>query len=98
MSGRSPYMVLGVDRNATAAEIRAAYRRRVKETHPDLAGGAGEAFLELQAAFRALVDPSTRDRVDDPDGASGLSDGQEALERRKAQLKRRRARVSKLYD
>lgn len=44
--------ILGVDRNATDEEIRAAYRQRVKETHPD-AGGSEEEFLKVQAAFEA---------------------------------------------
>lgn len=42
--------VLGVDQNASRAEIDAAYRRRVKETHPD-GGGSDNDFIELTEAY-----------------------------------------------
>lgn len=34
--GTSPYKVLGVERDATRAEIRAAYVEKMKEIHPDV--------------------------------------------------------------
>lgn len=43
--------VLGVD--ADAEEIRRAYRRRVKETHPDL-GGSEAAFRRVRRAYERL--------------------------------------------
>jgi hypothetical protein len=46
--------VLGVGRDATAAEIRAAYRRAAKLAHPDL-GGSSEAFRRVQAAVDGLL-------------------------------------------
>jgi curved DNA-binding protein CbpA len=46
--------VLGVGRDATAAEIRAAYRKAAKLAHPDL-GGSSEAFRRVQAAVDALL-------------------------------------------
>lgn len=45
--------VLGVTPNATDAEVKSAYHRRVKETHPD-AGGSAEAFREVQEAYETL--------------------------------------------
>lgn len=61
---RSAYEILGVDRNASIAEIRRAYRSRARETHPDQARGgseaAHEAFLALRAAYRILVDADAR--------------------------------------
>ena len=47
-------VVPGVGRDATAAEIRAAYRRAAKLAHPDL-GGSSEAFQRVQAAADALL-------------------------------------------
>jgi curved DNA-binding protein CbpA len=45
---------LGVSLDATHDEIRTAYLRRAKETHPDL-GGSHEKFIEVKAAYEALV-------------------------------------------
>lgn len=44
--------ILGVDQHATSDEIRAAYYRRAKETHPD-AGGNSDEFRRVQEAFEA---------------------------------------------
>jgi len=57
------YAVLGVDRNSTEAEIKAAHRRRVKETHPDI-GGDAEEFKLVQAAYEVLGNPASRKRYD----------------------------------
>lgn len=45
--------VLGVDRRADDAEIRRAYRNRVKEVHPDR-GGDEEDFKRVTAAYERL--------------------------------------------
>jgi len=50
----SPFDVLGVDPDADEDEIERAYRRRVKEAHPDQ-GGSTEAFREVRAAYERLV-------------------------------------------
>ncbi len=57
------YKVLGIDRGATEAEIRDAYRRRARETHPDVGGDAAE-FQAVQAAYETLSDPSRRRAYD----------------------------------
>lgn len=52
-----PYEVLGLDRNATDADVRAAYLRLVKKHHPDKNPGdkASEwIFKEVQCAYEAL--------------------------------------------
>ena len=49
----SAHAVLGVRPNDTQETIRQAYRRRVKETHPDQ-GGDPDDFLQVQAAGREL--------------------------------------------
>src|SRR5580765_4680129 len=57
-----PYRVLGLGRGASADEIRRAYRRLVKENHPDSAGEkALPRFLAIQAAYETLAGgPSIR--------------------------------------
>ncbi|NQV61849.1 MAG: J domain-containing protein [Alphaproteobacteria bacterium] len=62
-----PYDILGVDRTASAEQIRAAYRRLAKQSHPDLHPGdkAAEArFKQVNAAYTLLSDPEKRQRFD----------------------------------
>src|SRR5689334_3119019 len=54
------YLVLQVARSAPPEEIRAAYRRRALELHPDQSGAGSEPFIELQKAYSVLSDPSQR--------------------------------------
>lgn len=56
---RSHYDVLGVDFLATTAVIRAAYRRRALQAHPDK-GGTKEEFQEVLRAFEVLSSPVLR--------------------------------------
>jgi curved DNA-binding protein CbpA len=84
---RSPYEILRVSRDADPEEIRSAYRALVRSAHPDRNGGTSEAnerFLEVQAAYEFLIDPERRFEED-------------AI-RRFAQLRRRRARLRRLYQ
>ena len=49
---RDYYEVLGVDKKATDAEIKSAYRKKAKKYHPDLNPGDAEAeqkFKEVNA-------------------------------------------------
>ena len=67
MAGRGLYAALGVGPGAEAGELRGAYLRACRETHPDRAagaGGGGEAFLEVQAAWEVLRDPERRGEYD----------------------------------
>lgn len=52
-----PYQVLGVSPDASDAEVRTAYRRLVKQTHPDHNSGSPEAarrFEAVQAAYAQI--------------------------------------------
>jgi len=49
----SAFEVLGVDLDAGPEAVEAAYRRRVKETHPDH-GGSAEAFRRVRRAYEAI--------------------------------------------
>ena len=63
----NPYDVLGVKKTASADEIKKAYRRIAKESHPDLHPGdsTSEArFKAAGAAFELLKDPEKRARFD----------------------------------
>lgn len=62
MSGADYYTVLGVERDASAEDIKRAYRRRARETHPDVADhdGAEDAFKDLSEAYGVLSDPEKR--------------------------------------
>ena len=67
MAQRDFYEVLDVARNATADEIKKAYRRLARRFHPDVNPGdktAEAKFKEAQAAYDALSDPETRKRYD----------------------------------
>lgn len=57
------YKLLGVQRTATAAEIKSAYRRLARKRHPDVNGGSAQAardFAMLALAYRTLSDPQER--------------------------------------
>jgi len=61
------YEVLGVAKDASAADVKKAYRKLVREVHPDRNPGdeAAEArFKEVQAAYDILSDPEKRKRYD----------------------------------
>jgi DnaJ-class molecular chaperone len=66
---RGYYDILGVPRNASADDVKKAYRRRAREIHPDLHTGAKKTemekkFKELNEAHEVLSDPDKRKKYD----------------------------------
>ncbi len=59
------YEVLGISPSATSAEIKNAFRKLAKETHPDLAGEAKkEEFIEAEEVYTILSDEAKRAEYD----------------------------------
>lgn len=60
------YEVLGVDRTASADEIKKAYRRLARELHPDVnpSSEAAERFKQVTHAYDVLSDPHERQQYD----------------------------------
>ncbi len=77
---RDLYEVLGVDRQASAADLKKAYYRLAKKFHPDHNPGdkdAEEKFKEAASAYQILCDDDQRARYDRYgfDGIRGASGG-----------------------
>ncbi|MEE2801495.1 MAG: molecular chaperone DnaJ [Bacteroidota bacterium] len=78
------YEVLGIDRNASAAEIKKAYRKKAVKYHPDKNPGDAEAeemFKKAAEAYETLSDPQKKARYDQlghqayTSGAGGFGGG-----------------------
>jgi molecular chaperone DnaJ len=64
---RDYYATLGVARDATTEDIKRAFRRLARETHPDANPGDAAAegrFREIAEAYEVLSDPDRRQRYD----------------------------------
>ena len=66
MNKRDYYEVLGVDKNASEAEIKSAFRKLAKKYHPDVSKepDAAEKFKEAQEAYAVLSDANKRRQYD----------------------------------
>ena len=60
------YKLLGVERDATDADLHAAYRRLAQQYHPDVnkSVDAEAQFIEIKRAYEILRDPSLRKSYD----------------------------------
>ncbi len=62
-----PYKVLGTARDASAEELKSAYRKLAKKLHPDANPGdkrVEQRFKEVSQAYSLLRDPAQRQRFD----------------------------------
>jgi DnaJ-class molecular chaperone len=66
MSKKDYYEILGVERSASAAELKSAYRKLALKWHPDRnkEPGAEEAFKEINEAYEILSNPDKRAKYD----------------------------------
>ena len=73
---RDYYEILGLERSASEAEVKRAFRQLARELHPDVsdAPDAGERFREVVEAYEVLSKSETRGLYD-RFGHAGLSSG-----------------------
>ncbi|KAJ7655164.1 DnaJ protein [Mycena polygramma] len=85
---KDPYQVLGVERDATPAQIKKVYFQLARKYHPDTSTdkGAQDKFVEIQSAYDILKDEKKRQMYDqygatsqeqgfDPNAFSGFGGG-----------------------
>jgi DnaJ-class molecular chaperone len=68
MEFRDYYKTLGVERNASDAQIKSAYRKLARKYHPDVNPNKKEAetrFKEINEAYQVLSDPEKRKKYDE---------------------------------
>jgi len=73
------YDALGINQEASSADIKKAYRKLAMKNHPDK-GGDPEVFKEITQAYEVLSDPEKRSRYDrfGEDGVDGGGGGADA--------------------
>jgi molecular chaperone DnaJ len=75
MTNRDYYEILGIQKNASTEDIKAAFRKLARQYHPDVSkeSDAEEKFKEINEAYGVLSDPEKRRRYDQF-GRQGLGD------------------------
>ena len=58
------YKILGVDKNATADDVKKAFKKSAMQHHPDRPGGNEAKFKEVNEAYQVLSDAEKRKRYD----------------------------------
>ena len=58
------YKILGLEKTASEAEIKRAYRKLAHQYHPDKGGGDEKKFKEVSEAYQVLSDPEKRKQYD----------------------------------
>lgn len=69
------YQVLGVSRDASADDIKKAYRKAAHQHHPDKAGGDEARFKEINEAYQVLGNAEKKSRYDRTGSADGMPGG-----------------------
>src|SRR5512137_2350607 len=74
-SNRDFYEILGLPKNASAEDIKSAFRKLARQYHPDVSKepDAEERFKEINEAYGVLSDPQKRARYDQF-GRAGLGE------------------------
>jgi len=90
---RDLYELLGVQRGATDAEIKKAFRKLARELHPDVSQepDAPERFKEVAQAYEVLSNAETR-RLYDQYGHAGLRRGERSGGRSRLEQAHRKTR------
>ncbi len=58
------YKTLGLNKNASLADIKSAFKKLAKKYHPDTSEGSEEKFKEINEAYEVLKDTSKRNKYD----------------------------------
>ena len=75
MTNRDYYEILGIPKNASAEDVKSAFRKLARQYHPDVSkeSDAEEKFKEINEAYGVLSDPEKRRRYDQF-GRAGLGE------------------------
>ena len=94
------YMVLGVERGATAGDIKRAYQRLARRFHPDINPGDREAaaqFRQMLEAYETLIDPDRRRRYDAGQARAGGRRRRRDVRLRRASTSRRSVHAERTH-